>query len=271
MGWAIRCVWRIGRAAAGDRRGAKWYGPTSVGRKLEEFRGYAGVVDATVATHMPIRCILVRGVSRLYGPTVALRPFDGRFDAGEVVAIEGHNGSGKSTLLGIIGSRIRPSSGTVEYAAGGGSLRSARREIGWVAHETLAYPDLTTRQNVRFAATLYGIDPSQAWTRQSERFGLASFADRPVRHQSRGQRQRTALARALVHDPSVLLLDEPTSGLDADGVGQLGSVVREEVAKGHLVLMVTHDRALASDLCTRRLRMDRGRLASDTRAGAVDA
>jgi ABC-type multidrug transport system ATPase subunit len=207
-----------------------------------------------------IERIDARGISRRYGTMLALRPSDVAFQAGEIVTIEGPNGSGKSTLLGLIGSWIRPSSGQIVYLPGAVDLSAVRSQIGWVAHETLAYPDLTTRQNLRLACALYGVDPVAAWRRLAERFGLTGFADRPLRQQSRGQRQRLALAKALVHRPSVLLFDEPTSGLDPQGVEHLCGVLRQEAGAGRIVVMVTHDTLLAESLGTRRVRLDRGRI-----------
>jgi len=160
----------------------------------------------------------------------------------------------------MIGSWIRPSSGEIAYLPGAKDLAAIRRQIGWVAHETLAYPDLTTRQNLRLSCALYGVDADAAWDRLSDRFGLTDFADRALRQQSRGQRQRLALAKALAHAPAILLLDEPTSGLDPQGVEQLSGLLKGEAAAGRIVVMVTHDVLLAEALATRRVRLDRGRI-----------
>jgi ABC-type multidrug transport system ATPase subunit len=208
----------------------------------------------------PLRRVAVSGVTRTFGATAALRGVDAAFAAGEVVSLEGPNGSGKSTLLGIIGTAIRPSSGSVSYEPAPGSVEALRQQIGWVSHETLAYPDLSARQNVRLAASLYGVEPDAAWGRVVARFGLESFANVPVRQQSRGQRQRVALARALVHEPSMLLLDEPTAGLDQEGVDRLMAVIREEMRRECVVVVVTHDEALATAIATRRVRLERGRV-----------
>jgi ABC-type multidrug transport system ATPase subunit len=208
----------------------------------------------------PIEKIELEGLGRTYGGTTVLRGVTACFRAGEVVSIEGANGSGKTTLLGIIGTLVRPTVGRVSYDPQR-SLEDIRRELGWVSHESLAYPDLTARQNVELAASLYEVDPAQSWRELSERLQLGPFENRPVRQQSRGQRQRVAVARALVHHPSALLLDEPTTGLDTLGVEQLRAVIHDEAREGTLVIFVTHDAQLASELCTRRLRLERGALA----------
>src|SRR3954465_12146770 len=90
-----------------------------------------------------IERIVVRGVGRTFGTTVALRAIDATFVGGEVAALEGSNGSGKTTLLGIIGTVMAPTSGEVQYQPGGLELTEVRRQIGWVSHDSLSYPDLT--------------------------------------------------------------------------------------------------------------------------------
>jgi heme exporter protein A len=129
-----------------------------------------------------------------------------------------------------------------------------------VGHDTLCYGDLTGRENIELAARLHGLSPRDAMTRAAERFELGAFSDRVVRTYSRGQRQRVALARALVHAPTLLLLDEPSAGLDAASVGRLVGVVREEVTRGAVVVVVTHDPALQAALGGTELVLERGRV-----------
>jgi len=209
----------------------------------------------------PIQQVTVQGVTRSFGRTAALRGVDAAFRAGEIASLEGHNGSGKSTLLGILGTLIPPTSGRVLYDSVGGEDPEVRRQIGWVSHESHCYPDLSPKQNVALAAALYRAR-ADAWERMSGRFGIAPFADVPVRSLSRGQRQRVALARAMAHEPTLLLLDEPTTGLDMEGVDRLLEAVKEEANRGCIVIFVTHDAAIAERICTRRLRLERGRLSS---------
>ena len=105
-----------------------------------------------------------------------------------------------------------------------------------------------------------GLDPKEAWERARERFELARFAERPLRTNSRGQQQRIALARALVHEPSLLLLDEPTTGLDRAGVGRVLKLVREEVAAGGIVVVVSHEPDKFRPLAGSRVVLERGRV-----------
>jgi heme exporter protein A len=207
-----------------------------------------------------IERVVARGVVKAYGHTMALRGVDATLEAAQLTLIEGSNGSGKSTLLGIIGTVIRPTAGTVRYDPLGDDRTEIRSTIGWLSHETLAYPDLTGRQNVELVARLHGLDAAEAWSRAEARFELGAFARRPVRTCSRGQRQRVALARALIHEPSLVLLDEPTAGLVQPG-GRLVGVIREEVARGAAVAVVSHEPEVFQGLAKARVVLDRGRLA----------
>jgi ABC-type multidrug transport system ATPase subunit len=216
-----------------------------------------------------IHKVVVEGVTRSFGTTVALRGVDATFSSGEITTLEGHNGSGKSTLLAILGTLLPATGGRVIYDSSYSVTTEIRREIGWVSHETHCYPDLSAEQNVILAASLYGVAGAKAWERAKERFAMGSLGRAPIRQLSRGQRQRVALARALVHEPSVLLLDEPTAGLDAEGVERLLTAVNEEVSRGSIVVFVTHDAAVAEKIATRRLYLERGRLQRPLPSGAL--
>ena len=204
--------------------------------------------------------VVARGLTKTYGSTVALRGVSAVLEANRVTLIEGANGSGKSTLLGILGTVIRATSGKVDYEPFGHDRMRVRSAIGWLSHETLAYPDLTGRQNVELVARLHGLEPVEAWARAEERFELGAFALRPMRTCSRGQRQRVALARALIHEPSLVLLDEPTAGLDRAGVGRLIKVIEEEVARGAGIAVVSHEPDVFRPLASARILLERGRV-----------
>ncbi len=205
----------------------------------------------------------VRGTRlvKTYGLTAALRGIDVELRPG-LTLIEGPNGSGKTTLLRVIGTMLRPTSGSVDYEPLGSDATEVRRAIGWVSHEPLAYGDLSGRANIALAAALLGLHPERAWESVEQRFELGRFAERPVRTMSRGQRQRIALARALLHAPSLVLLDEPTTGLDQAGVASLLAVVRQELDRQALVVVVTHQPALFEGLSPRRVALERGRMVS---------
>ena len=203
--------------------------------------------------------ITLHGVSKTYGPVRALVGVTCTFAAGAITVLRGPNGSGKSTLLAIVGLMTKPTSGYIDHGDLGSRRDEIRGALGWVGHESLCYPDLTGRQNVELAASLHDCDPREAFATAAERFDLKVFADRPVRTYSRGQRQRIALARALVQSPRLLLLDEPTTGLDETAVARLGAVLREESARGATVVISTHDDGFASTVGSELLTLDRGR------------
>jgi heme exporter protein A len=207
-----------------------------------------------------IERIEVRAVSRLFGATPALRGVSVDFDAGSVSFLEGPNGAGKSTLLAVVGTVLAPTSGSVRYAPLGDDRELARAHIGFVAHDSHCYRELSARQNVELAARLQGVDPSDAWQRVSARVGIDGFADRDVATLSRGQRQRVAVARALVHQPSVLLLDEPWSGLDAASAERLERIVTEERERQTIVIVVSHTAGHAERFGARRIRIEDGRI-----------
>lgn len=212
----------------------------------------------------PTSALLVElhGVTKAYGPVRALVGVSCRFPGGRATIVRGPNGSGKSTLLSIVGTLARPTSGRVDHGELGRRRQEVRRSLGWLGHDSLCYPDLTGRENIELAARLFGRDPREAFASAAERFELGGFVERPARTYSRGQRQRVALARALVHAPRLLLLDEPTAGLDAVGTDRLAEVVREETARGAVVVVVTHDPVFAEAVGRSHVTLERGRVAS---------
>jgi heme exporter protein A len=203
----------------------------------------------------------LRGVTKAFGAVRALVGVTATFEAGKVSVVTGPNGSGKSTLLAIVGTVARVTSGVVDHGPLGRTRAEVRSVLGWLGHESLCYPDLTGRQNIELAAKLHGRDPAESFASATARFGLGPYAERPVRTYSRGQRQRIALARALVHGPQLLLLDEPTTGLDFESAERLAAVVREEALGGAVVVVVSHDLEFANKVGDVRLQLERGRVA----------
>lgn len=210
--------------------------------------------------------MVVRNVSRLFGATAALRGVNCEFSAGTTTFVQGPNGAGKSTLLSIIGTALAPTSGVVRYRPLPPGRRLARAHIGWVGHSAHCYGELTGRENVELAARLYGVQDMAAVGRACDRVSARRFFDTPVATMSRGQRQRIALARALVHSPSLLLLDEPLSGLDIATAGQLDEILGEEVRRGCILIVVSHREGWAKRLGARELFLERGRVLDNTKS-----
>ena len=205
-------------------------------------------------------------LTRRFAGVTALRDVDLRVEAGEAVALLGPNGAGKTTCLRVLATLLRPTAGTVrlfERPVGDGGAR-ARRRIGFLSHQSFLYPDLTPTQNLEFYARMFGVR-ARAETVQGllDRVGLIGWAHRPVRTLSRGLEQRCAVARALLHEPDLLLLDEPFTGLDTDAAVMLTDLLREASARGAALLLTTHDLARGLGLCNRAVILVRGSVRSD--------
>jgi heme ABC exporter ATP-binding subunit CcmA len=214
--------------------------------------------------------IEARGLVKFYGTTAALRGCDLLVLRGERVALLGANGAGKTTLLRILATLVRPSAGHLTLL-GHDAVRQAtlvRRQLGVVAHETYLYRDLTSAENLRLYGRLFGVADLQARVEaELERVGLTDLAARRVETLSRGQQQRLALARALLHQPSLLLLDEPDTGLDEPGQALLTAIVRSAAPT---VVLTTHSVERALALADRVVALAAGKVAYEAPVSAVD-
>jgi heme ABC exporter ATP-binding subunit CcmA len=199
--------------------------------------------------------IRASGLVQRFGGHVALGPLDLELAAGDRLAVLGGNGAGKTTLLRLLATAARPAAGRLELLGlDAGRLRDRlRARLGHVGHQVGLYPALTALENLEFFATLHGLGAGQAED-VLVALGLAAAARRRVEQLSRGQQQRLALARAVLHRPELLVLDEPDSSLDAEGRGLLAGLF-----EGRTVVMATHDAALARELCDRALLLRGGR------------
>jgi heme ABC exporter ATP-binding subunit CcmA len=190
------------------------------------------------------------GLMRAYGPKPVLRGVDLRLRRGDTLALLGPNGAGKTTLLRVLATLARPDAGTVRVAGfdvvcDGDAVR---RRIGYVGHQPHLYEELTALENLVFFARMHRLaDPAGRARELLERVGLTARANDRARALSRGQTQRLSLARALLHDPSVLLLDEPETGLDEAASALLDAILAERATAGRTTLFTTHhfERALA--------------------------
>ena len=206
--------------------------------------------------------LFARGLSRAFGARRAVRPLTLSLEAGERLAVIGPNGAGKTTLIRLLATLLRPTSGRLEISGFDAieEPEEVRRRLGVVLHETLLYPDLTVEENLRFFARLYGlVDVPERVAAICGRLDLAGMARNRVRRLSRGQQQRAALARALLHDPPVLLFDEPDTGLDAASFERLrGELLRDTE---RTIVFSTHHAGHALALATRVLLLQSGRAA----------
>ena len=191
------------------------------------------------------------GVSRRYGWRWALKDLSLAISPGETLALLGKNGSGKTTLLKTFAGLLRPTVGAVQLN-GDPLSREAKGGIGLLSHEPMLYAGLTIRENLTYFARLFGMESGKIPARVrllAETLDIGERLDEPVRVLSQGLRQRAALARALLHDPGVVLLDEPFSGLDPDAAERLENVVRALCeGRERIVVFTTHDLSKAFDM-----------------------
>ena len=204
----------------------------------------------------------VRGLVRRYGRTTVLDGIDLTLGAGEALLVLGPNGAGKSTLLRTLAGLARPDRGTVRLAGAG--VTESRRRVGYLAHDSLLYDELTVEENLRFAARLQGPVDDAAIGRALEVGELSAQRDRLVRHLSRGQAQRTALVRALLHGPDLLLLDEPYTGLDSASAASLTLFLQSCIARGRTLILVGHHVEEGWEAVTRVAALARGKWILET-------
>lgn len=207
-----------------------------------------------------IRC---EKVTKRFGSKRILRAVDLTVSAGEIVALLGANGSGKTTLMRIVAGLENTDAG--EVWLGPVSLSAAhheiRRYIGVVAHAHLLYDRLTPAENLRFFARMYDLaSPEERIIRLLRAFELWPRRDEPVGTFSRGMLQRLAIARAILHDPPVLIFDEPDSGLDRESLSMLAGLLAEYRRGERAVLISTHDRNRAAAWSDRVCELRNGRL-----------
>lgn len=214
-----------------------------------------------------------RGLVRDFGPVRAVAGVDVVLDSGEFLTIFGPNGAGKSSLLGMLGGGIRPTEGEVRVR--GESLDPSRtewrRRVGVLSHRGFLYGHLTAEENLRFYGDLFTLP--DLGTRVPERLaavGLGARARTLVRELSHGMRQRLALARALLHDPDVVLLDEPYTGLDPSAAGVLRDVLSNLRDGRRTVVMVTHNLHQGLELATRVAIQAQGRFAWEAAREDID-
>lgn len=205
-------------------------------------------------------------LEKQFGYRQALRGVTLNVGAGEVVALAGPNGAGKSTLLRILATLMRPTRGRaalngVEIPEG---AMEARAAIGYVGHQTLLYDDLTIAENLRFYGRLYALDGIESRIIEvAAQMGIKKRLDDVTRTLSRGYQQRAALARALMHQPSIYLYDEPHTGLDQDSSALLDTLFVGAKTRGAAVLFSTHDFPRGMAAADRAIILKGGRLVYD--------
>jgi ABC-type multidrug transport system ATPase subunit len=214
--------------------------------------------------------IAVSNVIKHFGRFAALRGVNADFYSGKFYAILGDNGAGKTTLLRALAGLAHPTQGTISIL--GRSPQDACREIGYMAHPSLLYDEMSAMENLRYFARLYGIAGDERCTQVVRSVGLDPDLTRPVGQYSQGMRQRMSLARAILHDPKILLLDEPFSNVDVHSAEEMVRLLRGMRDAGKTLFVVTHQAALLRGVADEFIWMQAGqivdRTASMERAGS---
>lgn len=203
----------------------------------------------------------VAGVWKFYGDFAALRDVSLGVQPGSCLALLGRNGAGKTTLLRIVAGLSRAGRGQVRIFGSDTRDRATRQRLGILGHGISLYDELSAWENLKLFGRLYGLaDPKKSALEWLAHTGLERVRDGLVREFSQGMRQRLALARTFLHDPSVLLLDEPFTSLDDRAISLLQSLLRDAIAGERTILLATHQLREALELATHVALLVRGRL-----------
>jgi len=186
--------------------------------------------------------IVVSNLIKQFGRFAALRGLNAEFNAGKFYAILGDNGAGKTTLLRALAGLAHPTRGTVSIL--GKKPHEACHEIGYMAHPSLLYDEMSGMENLRYFARLYGIPGDDRCQQAIRSVRLDPELTRAVGQYSQGMRQRMSLARALLHDPKILLLDEPFSNVDVHSAREMVGLLKNMRNGGKTVFVVTHQASL---------------------------
>ncbi len=216
------------------------------------------------------------GLAKRFGAIEAVREASFSARDGEITGLVGPNGAGKSTCLRMLYGVLRPDSGRacIDGLDIRGETSAARARLGVLPHAAGLYNQLTARENIAYFGALQGMNGSQLRRRTDHLaglLGLESFIDRRAKGFSQGQRVKTALARALVHDPGTLILDEPTNGLDVMAIRNLRDLLQSLKGQGRCILFSSHVMQEVAALCDRVVIIGGGRVLADATPAQIRA
>ncbi len=200
-------------------------------------------------------------VYKFFGDYPALRDVSFSLEPGACLALLGRNGAGKTTLLRILSGLSRPSKGQVLVFGKDSREQATRARIGVLGHGIAIYDELSALENLKLFANLYGLEnPHAQAMKWLERTGLERVAEALVREFSRGMRQRLAVARAFIHEPTLMLLDEPFTALDDRAIAVLQSLLADARKEGRTIVMSTHQLREALELATNVALINKGKM-----------
>ena len=211
---------------------------------------------------LPQSPIAVHNVIKQFGRFAALRGVTAEFDSGRFHAILGDNGAGKTTLLRALAGLAQPTQGTITIF--GKTPQDACRDIGYMAHPSLLYDEMSGMENLRYFARLYGIDGDSRCETAIRAVRLDPELTRAVGQYSQGMRQRMSLARAILHDPKVLLLDEPFSNVDVHSAREMVALLKGMRIGGKTIFVVTHQAQLLEGAADEFIWMQAGQIVDRT-------
>jgi len=224
------------------------------------------VTDPNISHSAPH--VAVSGVVKQFGRFAALRGVTAEFAGARFYAILGDNGAGKTTLLRMLAGLAQPTRGEVSILGSG--PRDACREIGYMAHPSLLYDEMSGMENLRYFARLYDIAGDDRCQGAIRSVALDPELSRPVGKYSQGMRQRMSLARAILHDPKILLLDEPFSNVDVHSAREMVGLLKAMRDSGKTIFVVTHQAALLEGVADEFVWMRAGLLVARTTDLAFD-
>jgi len=210
--------------------------------------------------------IIADGVIKQFGRFAALRGVNAEFAPGRLYVVLGDNGAGKTTLLRTIAGLAQPTRGTISVL-GAKEIKTVCSQIGYMAHPSLLYDEMTGLENLRYFAGLYGIHEDAAnFTCREAIISVKLDPDlnRPVGQYSQGMRQRMSLARALLNDPTLLLLDEPFSNVDFHSAQEMATLLGQMRDQGRTLLVVTHQPGLLESVADEFVWMNSGKIVDRT-------
>ncbi|MFY9562259.1 MAG: ABC transporter ATP-binding protein [Terriglobales bacterium] len=218
----------------------------------------------TDAHIQPPPVVAFSNLVKQFGRFAALRGVTAEFSGGKLYAILGDNGAGKTTLLRTLAGLNHPSSGEVTIL-GSGKFHEVCHQVGYMAHPSLLYDEMSGRENLAYFARLYGIAGAARGAEVIRSVGLDPDLSRPVGQYSQGMRQRMSLARALLHDPKILLLDEPFSNVDLHSATEMVHLLARNRDQGKTIFVVTHQAPLLEGTADEFIWMQAGLITGRTR------
>ena len=203
--------------------------------------------------------IVLQDLVKFFGRFAALRGISQSFVRGKLYVVVGDNGAGKSTLLRVVAGLMEPSQGSVTLL-GSSKVRDVAHRIGYMGHAPLLYDELNGMENLRYFAGLYGIADDAVCRAAMQQVGLDPELERRVGQYSQGMRQRLSLARAVLHDPELMLLDEPFSNVDVRSARDMAAILGRVRDQGKTIFVVTHQAPLMEPVADEFVQMAAGQI-----------